>query len=590
MDPVLDENDAPIPVSYRSAVLAISDSLLAELVWLNALVVGLSTDEQDRVRALPFVRLVVPCSSVSYRLSGMRSCEPPEPGRSWDQVRMAGATLLHDAGVFGTGVRVGMIDNGFRWRDMSSLADLRVENELDLIQLDSITANEPGDPGSQDGHGSSILSIIAGWTPDSLVGIAPFGTYLLAKSEDMRYELRIEEDLYVEALTWLEREGADVTSSSLGYRFFDSTDASTEYADLDGRTTFPSRAINLASVRGVTCVTAAGNYGPWTRSLVTPGDADSAITVGAMTWLGGWWAQSSWGPSASGRQKPEFTAMGAGTVSQDRWGSFITSSGTSNATPIVAGQMALLRELYPQAKPWELREAARRASQNPETPDSTSGYGTFDVGEAARSLGPGVGPPASVIVGGERTLVFCVFSPSPPSVKVRLRDPQTGAESVFNAVNVSADWYTCTIPASAFTKDVMDARIIAELGSTRTGSYPRDTAWWSLSRVDIVIPCGMRIPSIISSVESVDDDADGPIVADHPLPSGTRSFSIIGLRSVPLAVRIVRVGTGTTYPCTFAMTTVGQVTVTPPMDLPVGAWIVVLDQPDGMISIPLLQR
>ncbi len=591
MDPLLDSLDRPIDPGYRQQVVSVSDSLLAELNWFNTLIVGLTTGEQEQVRSLPFVASVTPCSTVAYTQQDLRSCEPPDPGRARDQLRLAGTQDLHDAGVYGTGVRVGMIDNGFRWRSMSSLADVKIAGEYDVVHQDSNTANEAVDPGSQDGHGSSILSIIAGWMPDTLVGVAPFSTYLLAKSEDMRYERRIEEDLYVAAITWLERQGADISSSSLGYRYFDSTDANTPYSAFDGATTFPSRAINIAATRGLICMTAAGNYGPFMESLVTPGDADSAVTVGAVTMSGSWWAQSSWGPTAAGKLKPDFTAMGASTVSQNPWGEFISSSGTSNATPIVAGQFALLRELYPNAEPWALRDAARRASQNPETRDSTTGHGTFDVAAAARLLGPGVGPPASVIVDGQRTLIVAVFASAPVAVRVELRDPETGATATLPASPVSGDWYRCTIPADVLPGQTVEVRIVAmNVNEPRTGSYPRDTSWLTLDRTAIVIPCGMRLPSTITSVNDDVVSPDGVMIADHPLASGTRELYVVGRISPPTAVRLVRVGSGEVVTCRFSMSSSSSIRVDLPMPLAAGAWIVVLDDGRATVGLPLLQR
>ena len=83
----------------------------------------------------------------------------------------------------------------------------------------------------------------------------------------------------------MEAQGVDVTSSSVGYNGFDSTDQSYPYSMLDGKTTIVAQAVNRATALGVVCVTAAGNGGKNSafRTLISPGDADSAISVGAYS-------------------------------------------------------------------------------------------------------------------------------------------------------------------------------------------------------------------------------------------------------------------------------------------------------------------
>src|SRR5438034_473834 len=69
-------------------------------------------------------------------------------------------------------------------------------------------------------------------------------------------------------------------------------------------------AADLAAQRGILVVTAAGNDGPVSRSISTPADGDSVLTVGAEDSLGTIAAFSSRGPTADGRIKPDFTAPG----------------------------------------------------------------------------------------------------------------------------------------------------------------------------------------------------------------------------------------------------------------------------------------
>lgn len=451
MDPLLNIDDKPLYAPYMQAVGEISDSLLSELVWLNAIIVGLDSLQQSQVAALPFVASVKPTSSLSYTQMREIDCSPSVYGPTEQQLSVVQVKQLHDAGLYGQGARIGVIDNGFRWRDMSTLRHANVEQEYDFIYRDTVTGNQPGDVDVQDAHGSCIFSVIGGWSHDSITGVAPFATYLLAKSEDMRYERRIEEELFVEALHWVERNGADVSSSSLGYLTFDTTDASTPYDLLDGKTTFAARAINLAAQRGMLCVTAAGNYGR-PRTLITPADADSAITVGAMA-VGAdtLWAYSSKGPTADGRQKPEITAQGMGVYCQTPAGYIVRSSGTSLATPIVAGQLGLLRGLYPDLPLYQLRDALYANSMFPSQRDTGMGHGVASTIAAAKYLGPGIGRPNIVIVTPRTGMFIPVFCLNPVSVEVLATNMTTGQRQTILAKPVEGVWYFMEFPDEMFT-------------------------------------------------------------------------------------------------------------------------------------------
>src|SRR5206468_3678674 len=100
-----------------------------------------------------------------------------------------------------------------------------------------------------------------------------------------------------------------IVSSSLAYLVFDNG-FSYAPSDLNGDIAVTTVAVDAAARRGIIVVTAAGNEGPGFRTVWTPGDADSALTIGAEDSLGGIAFFSSRGPTADGRLKPDFTAPG----------------------------------------------------------------------------------------------------------------------------------------------------------------------------------------------------------------------------------------------------------------------------------------
>jgi subtilisin family serine protease len=587
-DPLLKDDDKPLYAPYQQAVLAVSDSLLSELVWMNAIIVGLDTLEQKQVAGLPFVASVVPTSSVSYAQLRDIDCSPSLYGPSGQQLSVLQLQQLHDAGLYGQGARIGIIDNGFRWRDMSTLRHADVEREYDFIFRDSLTANDELDVNAQDVHGSLIFSVVGGWSHDSITGVAPFATYLLAKSEDMRYERRIEEELFVEALYWLERNGADISSSSLGYLTFDSTDASTPYELLDGKTTFAARAINLAAQRGMLCVTAAGNYGR-PSSLITPADADSAITVGAMA-VGAdtLWAFSSKGPTADGRQKPEITAQGMAVYCQAPAGNIVRSSGTSLATPMVAGQLGLLRSLYPDVPLYRLRDALFANSMFPSNRDENMGHGVANTLAAAKYLGPGIGRPNIVIVTPHTAMFIPVFCMNPVAVEVLTVNMATGQRQTIAAQPVEGVWWFMEFPDEMFIGgDTLQVRVNATDSSTnRVRSYPGDFASFTVVRGHVDLACAVRLPSSITSVAQ-DASSTTVQIVGLPLEHGTTLITCL----VPAELRVVDAHItgidGSELPASIQQDQ-GRLIVNPTRALYAGVYGLSIRSASGQITIPFV--
>lgn len=287
---------------------------------------------------------------------------------------------LADAGVTGAGVRIAILDAGFNTLS-PAFAGVTVTAQRDFVFGDSVVRDEANDtPGAQS-HGTAVWSLFAGLVPGRLVGIARGASYLLAKTEDIRSETRVEEDNYVAALEWADSIGVAIVSSSLGYLAFD---AGFGYpaSQLNGDVAVTTVAADSAAARGILIVTAAGNEGPGYRTVVTPGDADSVITVGAEDSLGTITGFSSRGPTADGRLKPDLTAPGLDVCAVT--GTSLTRlAGTSFATPLLAASAALVKQLHPALAPTTLRTALEAQASNRASPDSISGWGRPDVSAAA---------------------------------------------------------------------------------------------------------------------------------------------------------------------------------------------------------------
>jgi hypothetical protein len=314
-------------------------------------------------------------------------------GPSKGQLDRINVWPLHAMGLDGSGVKLGILDAGFRWRTATSLMTRRVASEYDYVFHDSVTANQAGDTTDQDGHGTATFSALAGYAPDTLVGPAYNATIYLAKTEDIRSEHHIEEQNYARTLEDMERAGVQITSCSLGYFGFDAPDTSYTRADLNGHTTIAAQAAANAASLGILMVTAMGNNGgdatnPYEE---TPADADSIISVGALNPDNTLVGFSARGPTSDGRIKPEIAAPGVDVWLQSRgparFGTFDIGSGTSFATPLVAGACCLIKQAHPEATAQEIRHAVMMTGSQAYAPDTAMGWGRINAYAAALELG-----------------------------------------------------------------------------------------------------------------------------------------------------------------------------------------------------------
>ena len=247
---------------------------------------------------------------------------------------------------------------------------------------------------TQPDHGTRMASIIAGYSPSGIVGVAPGVELLVARTELHRtrrghdYEYQMEEDTYIEALEWAEARGADIVSTSLGYRGW-YTDA-----QMDGRTAPISVAATLAARRGMVVVTAMGNRDttryPFSRPyIVAPADAEDVVSAGGVQRDGSFWRGTGTGPTADGRCKPELVALSdtVAVARPDTVTGLEGSAGTSCATALIAGAFALLKEAHPEWSAESLK-AVMFETATGSVPGCTFGFGIPRVDEAFRRHPP----------------------------------------------------------------------------------------------------------------------------------------------------------------------------------------------------------
>ncbi len=444
---IFDLRDAPLNQRYVKQLENDGVKALRESRWLNAFSTFLSQEQVVRISKLPFVKKIQP----------VRKLAPPDPvhfenplpffpktpfqtrldyGDAFTQIAQINVHFLHDAGIIGQGVLIGMLDTGFDYSDHEAFQELQVLDEYDFINMDEVTANQEGDVTSQISHGTRVLSAIGAYAPGQLIGPAYGSQFLLAKTEDITSETPIEEDNWAAAIEWMELQGADVISSSLGYSVFDDPADNYSLADLDGKTTIVSQAAQIATEKGMVVVNSAGNRGnsaTWSK-IIAPADAKDILAAGGLIDSGARVSFSSFGPTADGRIKPDVMAMAAGvkTAAPGPGNVYQNSSGTSMSCPLVAGVAAQILSAHPDLTPLQVNEAIRMTASQAATPDTVLGYGTLDAAAAITYWGPAFSnqPAFERLNASEvQTSVHCLAKTEIQSATFFWRRPREGAFS-----------------------------------------------------------------------------------------------------------------------------------------------------------------
>ncbi|WP_319463100.1 S8 family peptidase [Micromonospora sp. RTP1Z1] len=355
-------------------------------------------------------------------------------------VPQIGAPAAWAAGRDGNGVRVAVLDTGVD------------ATHPDLAGRIAEAQDFSGSGSARDGHGhgTHVAATIAGSgaASDGLrKGVAPGAQLLIGKVLDdagSGYDSAI-----IAGMEWAAHSGAKVVSMSLGGPPTDGTDPM-------------SQAVNdLTAETGALFVIAAGNSGE-AGTVGTPGAASAALTVGAVDRDDNLADFSSGGPRVGDNGlKPEITAPGVGIVAARAAGTamgtpvddaYTRASGTSMATPHVAGAAAILAQEHPDWTAGKLKDAlVSTAKHNPALTVFEQGGGRVDV---ARALGQRVYGSATadfgrLVTGGaaaERTVTYTNGTAAAQTLRLalELRNLDSGAAEPDGVAVGSAE---VTVPA-----------------------------------------------------------------------------------------------------------------------------------------------
>ncbi|WP_327728041.1 S8 family serine peptidase [Streptomyces sp. NBC_00487] len=291
-------------------------------------------------------------------------------------VQQIGAPKAWKAGLDGKGVTIAVLDTGID------------ATHPDLKGQVAAAKNFSTSPDTTDkyGHGTHVASIAAGTGARSkgrFKGVAPGAELLNGKVlSDEGYG---DDSGIIAGMEWAAEQGADVVNLSLGGG--DTPEVDPMEAEIN----------KLSAEKGILFAVAAGNEGEGGGQTVgSPGSAAAALTVGAVDDKDRLASFSSRGPGLDGQIKPDVTAPGVAVTAAAAPGSvierevgqkpkgYLTISGTSMATPHVAGAAALLKQQHPKWTYRELKAALVASAKGGRYTPFEQGSGRIRVDKAVK--------------------------------------------------------------------------------------------------------------------------------------------------------------------------------------------------------------
>ena len=302
--------------------------------------------------------------------------------------------FAHERGIYGKGIGVAIVDTGIAPHKDFNYGTNRIVAFTDFI-------NHRTEAYDDNGHGTHVAGIIGGngyCSKGKYKGVAPECNFIGVKVLDHRGDGNISDVLA--GLQWVmdnkKKYNIRIVNISVGTSSKDSLDENSLLV----------QGVNAVWDNGIVVVVAAGNNGPGPMSISTPGISRKVITVGssddnvAVEVFGSGRTKdySGRGPTPFCIKKPDIVAPGSNIIScnisrystRNRNGEmrlsasespmmYTIKSGTSMATPVVSGAIALLLSAHPDLTNREVKLQLRNSAVDLGLHWEKQGWGLLNI-------------------------------------------------------------------------------------------------------------------------------------------------------------------------------------------------------------------
>jgi hypothetical protein len=303
------------------------------------------------------------------------SVKPPLNEQNWN-LELTNAPKLWEKGITGKGVKIFILDTGID--GMHEAFENRIVNYAEFSQYGGIYREDPKNAMDSDNHGTHVAGVAAGATPDKAIGMAPEALLgagiVIPRGSGTLSQI-------MGGLEWsLDPDGNPATDDqprivnlSLG---------------IPGYIKIWTSIFEQLLAKNIFPVAAIGNDGDGICG--SPGSTPNVFSVGAFdqkqapAWFSSGGDGLIWEDSILNKSlftKPEVSAPGVEIFSAVPGNRYASMSGTSMASPHVAGAAALLMQAFPEASALDIWHFLMIGSDDRGITghDSRFGYGSINV-------------------------------------------------------------------------------------------------------------------------------------------------------------------------------------------------------------------
>ena len=384
---------------------------------------------------------------------------------------------VYDRGYDGEGIVIAVLDSGVdnEHRSLNDFDDENDDPDLDPNSYDDqkwvagydATSQASNPDGSQDpddgqGHGTHVAGIALGTGDSSRVHIGAAPGAFLVDIKVLTDSGGTNSQNSINGIQWMINNkdtdwGNGARGIQIGQMSFGSIGNPINQDNGDNGTGAESRLVNNATYdHDIACIVAAGNDG--TQRIASPGSADGAITIGSadnsdtINRTDDFMASySNSGPRISDNDdddwdelKPDLTAYGSGIYSAsaatgtsfpgsprpEADSGYESKDGTSMATPLVSGVVALMLQADSSLKPMEVKDILRNSSEQkgsasePSVSDRWNNEWGFGLMDASCAVDTVLGRTCSPLTGGGGGVI--IDPPNESDEGITLTDPENG--------------------------------------------------------------------------------------------------------------------------------------------------------------------
>jgi serine protease AprX len=417
--------------------------------------------------------------------------------------------VQNNYGLYGSGQTVAVADTGLDTGKNDSSMHEAFRGKITSIYALGRT-NNASDP---HGHGTHVAGSVLG--DAQFKGMAPKANLVFQSVMDSSGGLGGLPTNLNSLFSQAYNDGARIHTNSWG-------------AAVNGAYTVDSKAVDeFVWNNDMTILFAAGNEGPYSRTISSPGTAKNAITVGAtenyrpsfgsisdnMNEVASF---SSRGPTADGRIKPDVMAPGTYVLSarsslapdSSFWANYNSKyaymGGTSMATPLVAGTVALLREHFMKNFGMTPKPSLIKAALIAGAKDVGQGYPSYNQGWGRVEL--------------DKSLNIAYVNES-KSLKTSEKAVYSFTADGQDPLKVALVWtdYPGNPSSSVSLVNDLDLVIKSPSGKQNIGndfSYPYNNNWDGRNNIEVVV-----IPISEAGTYTIEVQA-------YNVPSGSQAFSL----------------------------------------------------------------